>query len=66
MVRAAVENILSPNFIDGIFRSTACVQTERQLLFSSIVEVMCLVVCKPGLFTRKLVIRENPRVISSV
>ena len=46
MVRASMENILSPDFIDGIFRSTASVQSERQLLFSTIVEVMCLVVCK--------------------
>jgi hypothetical protein len=46
MVRAAMENILAPTFIDGIFRSTATVQSQRQLLFSTIVEVMCLVVCK--------------------
>jgi len=46
MVRAAMENILSPKFIDAVFRSTASVQTERKLLFSTIVEVMCLVVCK--------------------
>ena len=46
MVRVALENILSPDFIDGIFRSTAAIQTQRQLLFSSIVEVMCLVVCR--------------------
>ena len=46
MVRVALENVLSPDFIDGIFRSTAAIQTQRQLLFSSIVEVMCLVVCR--------------------
>jgi hypothetical protein len=46
MVRAAMENILAPAFIDGIFRSTATVQSQRQLLFSTIVEVMCLVVCR--------------------
>lgn len=46
MVRAAMENILAPTFIDDIFRSTATVQSQRQLLFSTIVEVMCLVVCR--------------------
>jgi len=46
MVRVALESMLSPDFADGIFRSTATVQTQRQLLFSSIVELMCLVVCR--------------------
>lgn len=46
MVRIALENILSPEHLDGIFRSTAAIQTQRQLLFSSIVELMCLVVCR--------------------
>ncbi len=46
MVRIALESILSPQHLDGIFRSTAAIQTQRQLLFSSIVELMALVVCR--------------------
>lgn len=46
MVRIALESILSPDSIDDIFRSTATMQTQRQLLFSSIVQLMCLVVCR--------------------
>lgn len=46
MVRMALENILAPEFVDGIFRSTAASQTERKLLFSTIVELMLLVVCR--------------------
>lgn len=46
MVRASLENLLSPEFINTIFREHAVIQSERQLLFSSIVELMTLVVCR--------------------
>ncbi len=51
MVRATLENILSPDFINQIFRDNAVIQSERRLLFSSIVELMFIVVCrlKPSL-----------------
>lgn len=46
MVRATLENILSAEFIDSVFREHASIQSERKLLFSSIVELMALVVCR--------------------
>lgn len=46
MVRGTLENILSPAFVDEIFAEHARRQCERQLLFSTIVELMCLVVCR--------------------
>lgn len=46
MVRATLENLLSPDFINSVFREHAVIQSERQLLFSSIVELMTLVVCR--------------------
>lgn len=46
MVRGAMENILSQEFLDGLFERHAQRQCERKLLFSTIVEMMCLVVCR--------------------
>lgn len=46
MVRGTLENILSREFVDGIFAKHAQRQCERTLLFSTIVELMCLVVCR--------------------
>lgn len=46
IVRGAMENILAPDFVDGIFQKHAQRQCERKLLFSTIVEMMCLVVCR--------------------
>lgn len=61
MVRIALESILSPDFIDSIFRSTATVQTQRHLLFSSIVQLMCLVVCriKPSVNASYIYLEES-------
>lgn len=44
IVRATMENILAPEVVDGIFAAHACKQSERKLLFSTIVEMMSLVV----------------------
>lgn len=46
IVRGAMENILAPEVVDGIFEEHARRQCERQLVFSTIVEMMCLVVCR--------------------
>jgi Transposase DDE domain len=44
MVRATLENAFSPQAIDGIFASAARQQYEGELLFSSVVELLTLVV----------------------
>src|SRR4051794_34931299 len=46
MTQAAMENALSPTIIDQLFEDYAERQYTRDLLFSSIVELMSLVVCR--------------------
>jgi len=46
LVRAALERMLSPSRLDQIFRTHAAQQYERDLLFSSLVEVMARVVTR--------------------
>jgi IS4 transposase len=46
MAQAAMENALSPRIIDQLFEDLAERQYTRELLFSSIVELMSLVVCR--------------------
>lgn len=46
MVRGLLANILSPDELDAIFRDTAERQYEDELLFSSVVELLGLVVSK--------------------
>jgi IS4 transposase len=46
MTQAVMENALSPRVIDGLFEEVAERQYTRDLLFSSIVELMSLVVCR--------------------
>jgi len=45
MAQAAIENALNPRVIDELFEQTADKQYTRQLLFSSVVELMSSVVC---------------------
>jgi IS4 transposase len=45
MVRALLEKALNPKFVDGLFKQHAEQQYTRELLFSSVIEVMSLVVC---------------------
>jgi hypothetical protein len=44
MIRASMANILSPHEIDSIFRDTAVRQKEKQLLFSSVVDLLHLAI----------------------
>lgn len=46
MVRAALEHALDPAAIDALFRGTAEQQHEKTLLFSSVVDLMTLVVAR--------------------
>jgi hypothetical protein len=54
MVRASMERMLSPSRLDQLFRDHACKQYERDLLFSSLVEV-----------TARVVTRIEPSVLAS-
>jgi IS4 transposase len=46
MVRCTLENLLRPENLDAMFAETADRQYTRQILFSSLVDLMGLVVCK--------------------
>ena len=46
MARAAMERALSPEALDAMFGAHAVEQYERDLLFSSVVDLMGVVVCK--------------------
>ena len=45
MARALMERALEPKALDALFRERAKRQYEKRLLFSSLVELMALVVC---------------------
>lgn len=46
MHRAVMENVFAPAKIDALFRRTAIAQYERELLFSTLVDLTSLVVCR--------------------
>ena len=46
MVRGILERVLSPDALDALFERVADKQYTRELLFSSIFQLMNLVVCK--------------------
>jgi hypothetical protein len=46
MARGVMENALSPTLVDRLFDDVADKQYTRRLLFSSIVDLMSLVVCR--------------------
>src|SRR5262245_14832425 len=46
MVRAVLEYAFDPNALDALFRTTAEQQHEKTLLFSSVVDLMSLVVAR--------------------
>ena len=45
MMRGMMEKVFRPERLDSIFRTNAKVQYERELLFSSLVNLLSLVVC---------------------
>jgi hypothetical protein len=48
MARALMERALEPKGLDALFRRHAKRQYEKELLFSTMVDVMALVVCQLG------------------
>ncbi len=46
MERAVLENVFAPDKLDAVFRSAAVRQYERELLFSQLVDLTSLVVCR--------------------
>lgn len=46
MVRATLENVFAPAKLDELFSRTAQTQYQRELMFSTVVDLMSLVVCR--------------------
>lgn len=46
MLRAVMENIFAPAKLDALFHAAAVAQYERELLFSTVVDLTSLVVCR--------------------
>jgi hypothetical protein len=46
MQRAVMENVFAPNKLDALFHAAAVAQYERELLFSTLVDLTSLVVCR--------------------
>lgn len=46
MARATLEKVFAPQRLDALFQRTAVRQYERELLFSTVVDLMSLVVCR--------------------
>lgn len=61
LVRATLERMLSPTWLDQVFREHATQQYERELLFSSLVEVMARVVTRiePSVLSAYRALREK-------
>jgi hypothetical protein len=61
MARALMERALEPKALDALFRERAKRQYEKELLFSSLVDLMALVVCgaHPSVHTAYQALRER-------
>lgn len=61
MQRAVMENIFAPAKLDALFHRAAEVQYERELLFSTLVDVTSLVVCRitPSVHAAYVRLREQ-------
>jgi Transposase DDE domain len=61
MQRAVMENIFAPAKLDAVFHTAAVAQYERELLFSTLVDVISLVVCriKPSIHAAYVHLRDR-------
>jgi IS4 transposase len=66
MHRALMENIFSPGKLDAIFQKAAKVQYQRELLFSTLVELVSLVVCRCSKSVHAAYVRQRERISVSV
>lgn len=61
MQRVVMENVFAPAKLDAIFHAAATVQYQRELLFSTLVDVTSLVVCRitPSIHAAYVRLRER-------
>jgi hypothetical protein len=66
MYRALMENIFAPKQLDGLFRNVAQFQYERELLFSTVVELTSQVVCRLSKNTQTAYMDQRERISVSL
>jgi len=66
MHRALMENIFSPAKVDAIFHQAAEVQYERELLFSTLVDLVAQVVCRSHKSVHAVYVEQRKRISVSV
>ena len=66
MQRAVMENVFASAELDAMFRQTAVAQYERELLFSTLVDVISLVVCRVDKSIHAAYVRKRQEVGVSV
>ena len=66
MHRALMENIFAPAKVDAIFHQAAVAQYERELLFSTLVDLVGQVVCRSSKSVHAAYVRQRDRISVSV
>jgi hypothetical protein len=66
MYRALMENIFAPEKLDAVFSQAAEAQYERELLFSSLVDLTSLVVCRISATVRSAYLVRRERISVSL
>src|SRR5579872_4127143 len=66
MHRALMENIFSPAKVDAVFHQAAEAQYERELLFSTLVDLVSLVVCRTSKSVHAAYVRQRGRIPVSI
>jgi len=66
MYRSVLENAFAPSKLDGLFRKVAVGQYERELLFSTLVDLTSLVVCRISPSVHAAYVRQREKVTVSI
>jgi hypothetical protein len=64
--RALMENIFAPSELDALFLQTAVAQYQRELLFSTLVDLTGMVVCRASKSVHAAYVRKRQEVGVSV
>lgn len=66
MHRALMENVFSPAKVDAVFHQAAEAQYERELLFSTLVDLVGQVVCRSQKSVHAAYVKQRDRISVSV
>jgi hypothetical protein len=66
MHRALMDNIFAPAKLDALFRESAQIQYERELLFSTMVDLVSQVVCRSSKSVHAAYVRQRERISVSL